>query len=879
MVSTNASYTFTVTGNRTLVANFTANPINYTISVSSNPSNGGTVNGGGTCQQGSNCTVTATANPGYTFSNWTENGTVVSTSANYTFTVTGNRSLVANFTQNTQYIKFDLNDTYGDGWTGNYLVVNYGDRASEQLTISSGYSASYMLQIPDGSHVTLTWIAGSYTNECSFLVSYPNDNVIYTGVNMNASFMFEFVVDYNGMPTTSFGISVSANPSAGGSVNGTGNYNCGSNCTVTATANSGYTFTNWTENGNVVSTNASYSFTVTGNRTLVANFTANPVYYTISVSASPSNGGSVSGNGAYQQGSNCTVTATANSGYTFTNWTENGSVVSTNASYTFIVSGSRSLVANFTDSSSLDVVEIGDGGVANNKFLPSYSYYNYSLTQQIYTADEIGISGMITSIAFKNTGAEKTRTYKVYMLNTYKDTFENGSDWVFMDDDNLVFEDEITFMANEWTTLDLDTPFEYDGVSNLLVCVADVSGAFTNSPHMACLVFDATSQSLYAYRDLGTFDVSTPGVYGTVLNVKNQIQLGIVESSLDVVEIGDGGVANNKFLPSYSYYNYSLTQQIYTADEIGISGMITSIAFKNTGAEKTRTYKVYMLNTYKDTFENGSDWVFMDDDNLVFEDEITFMANEWTTLDLDTPFEYDGVSNLLVCVADVSGAFTNSPHMACLVFDATSQSLYAYRDLGTFDVSTPGVYGTVLNVKNQVYFGFTQEPSTVTQTLNLASGWNWVSFNVEVTMDDVKAAVVAATPGAAPVIKSKGSGQTSYNGAVWVGALKTLDLSQMYEIKVANACTVTLEGIPVNPADHPATIKNGVNWIAYPLSETKSVANAFAGFPVTGDNVKSKDSGQATWNGVMWLGALKNLVPGTGYLYISKAAGDKTLTF
>ncbi|MBR6272190.1 MAG: hypothetical protein IKR29_01320, partial [Bacteroidales bacterium] len=166
-----------------------------------------------------------------------------------------------------------------------------------------------------------------------------------------------------------------------------------------------------------------------------------------------------------------------------------------------------------------------------------------------------------------------------------------------------------------------------------------------------------------------------------------------------------------------------------------------------------------------------------------------------------------------------------------------------------------------------------------TQTLELSSGWNWVSFNVEITMDDLKAAIVAANPGAAPVIKSKGSGQTSYNGAVWVGALRTLDLSQMYEIKVANACTVNLEGTRLNPADHPATIKNGANWIAYPLDEEMSVANAFAGFPVTGDNVKSKDGGQATWNGVMWLGALKNLVPGAGYIYNSKATGDKTLTF
>jgi len=46
--------------------------------------------------------------------------------------------------------------------------------------------------------------------------------------------------------------------------------------TVTATANTGYTFANWTESGNIVSTSANYSFTASANRDLVANFTANP---------------------------------------------------------------------------------------------------------------------------------------------------------------------------------------------------------------------------------------------------------------------------------------------------------------------------------------------------------------------------------------------------------------------------------------------------------------------------------------------------------------------------------------------------------------------------------------------------------------------------
>lgn len=75
----------------------------YTIGVSANPAEGGMVSGGGTYDEGSTCTVTATANSGYTFANWTENDTVVSSNASYSFTVTGNRNLVANFSDSSQY--------------------------------------------------------------------------------------------------------------------------------------------------------------------------------------------------------------------------------------------------------------------------------------------------------------------------------------------------------------------------------------------------------------------------------------------------------------------------------------------------------------------------------------------------------------------------------------------------------------------------------------------------------------------------------------------------------------------------------------------------------------------------------------------------------
>ncbi len=144
-----------------------------------------------------------------------------------------------------------------------------------------------------------------------------------------------------------FTVSVAISPQEGGFVTGAGNYPNGVTATLTATAATGYAFTNWTENGYVVSTNASYTFTVNANRNLIANFQAQPQTYTITVSANPTNGGTVTGGGTYNQGQSCTVTATANAGYTFTNWTENGSVVSTEQSYMFTVTGNRNLVANF----------------------------------------------------------------------------------------------------------------------------------------------------------------------------------------------------------------------------------------------------------------------------------------------------------------------------------------------------------------------------------------------------------------------------------------------------------------------------------------------------------------------------------------------------
>ena len=284
----NISHSFTSGNVRLVVTAFNTTTIytnlsfggttTYTINASVNPANSGTISGNnGTYNSGATATLTATANSGYTFTNWTENGSQVSTNATYNFTVTGNRILVANFTANP--------------------------------------------------------------------VSYT--------------------------------INASVNPANSGTISGNnGTYNSGATATLTATANSGYTFTNWTENGSQVSTNATYNFTVTGNRTLIANF--NLQSFTINATASPLEGGQITGTGTFNYGTSATLTATANTGYTFVNWTENGSSVSNDATYNFIVTENRTLTAVFTTNTYTVTIDIpSEGGIVTGA--GTYNY-NESIT-------------------------------------------------------------------------------------------------------------------------------------------------------------------------------------------------------------------------------------------------------------------------------------------------------------------------------------------------------------------------------------------------------------------------------------------------------------------------------------------------------------------
>lgn len=152
---------------------------------------------------------------------------------------------------------------------------------------------------------------------------------------------------------TKYTITLSVDPEGGGVASGGGTVSEGQSVTITATPSSGYEFAGWREDGIIVSTGLSYTFTVTADRALTAVFAVIVPAYTVSASIDPEGSGTVTGSGTYKQGQTVTLTADPGEDYKFAAWTENGKTVSESAEYTFTVTGNRELVAVFAVKSRL----------------------------------------------------------------------------------------------------------------------------------------------------------------------------------------------------------------------------------------------------------------------------------------------------------------------------------------------------------------------------------------------------------------------------------------------------------------------------------------------------------------------------------------------
>ena len=208
-------------------------------------------------------------------------------------------------------------------------------------------------------------------------------------------------------------------------------------------------------------------------------------------------------------------------------------------------------------------VTIGDStSTTTTTSIPTNAMFKYSYVQEIYTASEIGAAGTIQSLTMwlKNT-ASLARNIEIYMKEIEDSTFADATSWVSLSDGDLVATGTIAnYVPNPTaTTYTLDTPFEYSGNGNLLLCIRDVTGKWSGGMEGTVTEVD-TNQTIYAIRDDSAFNISNPEL-GTaaakgLLKAKNVVKFHI--------DAGSGAAAGITQLTENTYrvdYGTTLTVQ------------------------------------------------------------------------------------------------------------------------------------------------------------------------------------------------------------------------------------------------------------------------------------------------------------------------------
>ncbi|MDR2236730.1 MAG: fibronectin type III domain-containing protein [Chryseobacterium sp.] len=164
--------------------------------------------------------------------------------------------------------------------------------------------------------------------------------------------------------------------------------------------------------------------------------------------------------------------------------------------------------------------------------------------------------------------------------------------------------------------------------------------------------------------------------------------------SFTIGQIGQGTATGA--LPVQTSWGYSYSQQIYTAAEItaaGTSSYITAIKFfvssASTPQANYNNWTVYMGNTAQNNFSSTTNWVSLPNLRQVFTGTIPNLVDgEWVTVQLTTPFVWDGTSNIVIAVDENAPDFAGTTAWGQYAA-GTNRGIMYYSDSTNPDPATP----------------------------------------------------------------------------------------------------------------------------------------------------------------------------------------------
>ena len=168
---------------------------------------------------------------------------------------------------------------------------------------------------------------------------------------------------------------------------------------------------------------------------------------------------------------------------------------------------------------------------------------------------------------------------------------------------------------------------------------------------------------------------------------------------------------------------------------------------------------------------------------------------------------------------------------------------------------------------------------TSSQRTELKRGWNWTSFHTFIYGYNGLLALELSLGEYGLHIKNQNSFVTNYSGS-WYGSLNSVNVEQMYMIRVSEDFTLVLNGLVVDPQHYPITLSKNWEWIGYPVNVEMPLAEALSGItPSNNDIIKTQGEFATYTEGIGWSGTLEKMKPSKGYMYFNNSNSNKYLVY
>lgn len=321
----------------------------YTLTLSTSPTNAGTVSGGGTFDKGTAVTATATANEGYEFVNWNDG----STENPYTFELNQNVALIANFRSTSCIVTVNASPEAGG-------TVEGGGTYTRNTTATLTATANT-------DYVFSSWSDGSIENPHTIIVS---EDIA--------------IVAYFASTKEKYTVNIAVSPEGYGTITGAGEYEAGSQVTLTATPSEGNQFDSWVSL-EINETINPYVFNIKQNMDIVANFSKSTVKYTINAVSADISRGAIRGSGTYEENTQVSLVADPNDGYEFDKWSD-----STNSNpYKFNATQNLDLIGYFKKALvGALLVNLGSSVTVGYTLTGSFVNYNSNRNYKFYWSQD-----------------------------------------------------------------------------------------------------------------------------------------------------------------------------------------------------------------------------------------------------------------------------------------------------------------------------------------------------------------------------------------------------------------------------------------------------------------------------------------------------------